>query len=583
VRIVHFDNTDCGTLVGANTKQVTLETVAGSGDNRRLRIGFESRTALRRLSCVPDGWSPMATQRATRCGAYTTTAKAEAVYGIGSKERSAGLVHEESLKPAEPNLRAQDGGVRPVAKAVVVGSGPNGLAAALAFARAGLDVTVLEAHDEIGGGTRSGESLGPGLVVDHCAAFHPLAVASPALAGLEHYGLRWAWPEIDCAHPLDQGPAGLLHRSVETTGNGLGADGRKWRLLFEGPSKRYADVAPDLLGPVVHLPRRPFLLARFGAPAVLPATTLGRLFSTEQARALLAGVAAHAMRPLTEPFSSAIGIGIITAGHRNGWPVVVGGTHSIAHSLQAALLDLGGRIETGVRVTTARQLPRAAVTVFDLAPGAVADILADRLPSRSQRAYRRFRHGPATFKVDFAVEGSVPWSDPDVARAGTVHLGGSADEVTFVESEVTRGRMPERPFVLVGQQYVADPSRSRGSTNPLYAYAHVPAGYIGDATEVITAQIERFAPGFRDCILAVVATGPAELAAGNANFVSGDILTGANSPRQLLLGPRPGQDPYRTGLPGHYLCSAATPPGPGAHGMAGMHAARRALKDLRWA
>ena len=465
--------------------------------------------------------------------------------------------------------------------AVVVGSGPNGLAAGLTLARAGVDVTVLEAADEIGGGTRTVDTLGSGLVVDHCAGFHPMAVNSPALAGLAAYGLEWAWPEIDCAHPLDEEPAALLFRSVAQTADGLGArDGRRWRRLFAATSRSYAELAPDLLGPVVHLPARPLLLARFGAPTALPAALLSRVFSSERARALFTGTAAHAMRPLTEPFSSAIGMGILTAGHHNGWPVAVGGSQKIAEALASALLDLGGKIETGVRVTALTQLPKTDIVMLNLSPSAIAGLYGDLLPSSTRRAYRRFRRGPAAFKVDFAVEEGVPWRDPAVGRAGTVHLGGSAAEVVALEKQVAAGSMPQRPFVLVGQQYVADPSRSRGNTHPLYAYAHVPAGYDGDASEAIIAQIERFAPGFRDRIVNRHVTSAAAFGAGNANFAGGDILTGANTPKQLLLGPRPGRDPYRTGTRGVYLSSAAAPPGPGAHGMAGQHAARRALADL---
>lgn len=464
--------------------------------------------------------------------------------------------------------------------AVVVGGGPNGLAAATGLADAGLSVTVLEAGDEIGGGTRTGEPLGPGLLVDHCAAFHPMAVASPALAGLEAYGLRWARPEIDCVHPLDDGSAAALYRSVATTAAGLGVDGRTWTALFAGPSRRYDDLAVDVLGPVVHVPQRPLLLARFGMPTAVPAAVLGRVFRTRRARALFAGVAAHAMRPLTEPFSSAIGTGLLTAGHHDGWPVAVGGSRAITDAMAARFVDLGGKIETGVRVTRPSELPAADVTMFDLAPAAVAAILGDLLPGRTRRAYRRFRRGIGSVKVDYAVAGGVPWTAAEATRAGTVHLAGTAAEVAAAERDAVSGRMPERPFTLVGQQYLADPTRSSGDTHPVYAYAHVPFGWDGDPEPVITAQIERFAPGFRERVVATHVTTTAGFEAADANLVGGDILTGAKDPVQLLLGPRPGADPYRTGLPGRYLCSAAAPPGPGAHGMAGFHAARRALSDL---
>ncbi|WGX94965.1 NAD(P)/FAD-dependent oxidoreductase [Nocardioides sp. L-11A] len=463
---------------------------------------------------------------------------------------------------------------------LVIGSGPNGLAAALTLARAGAQVTVLEAQDEIGGGTRTVQPFGEGILVDHCAAIHPMALQSPALAGLDRYGLRWAWPEIDAAHPLDGAAPALLHRSVEATAAGLGVDARRWRMLFGGPSRAYDRLAADILGPVVHLPRHPFLLGRFGAPTVLPAALLARLFRTEQARALLLGTTAHAMRPLTEIVSSAIGMGILTAGHHDGWPVVVGGTQALTDAMAKALADLGGKIETGVPVTALDQLPPADAVLLNLAPSAALRLYGDRLPAGTRRAYRRHRPGPAAYKVDFAVEQGVPWRDTELGRAGTLHLGGGAAEIVANERAVASGRMPERPFVLLGQQYLADPSRSRGDIHPVYSYAHVPSGYDGDATDAIVAQIERFAPGFRERIVGLRVTRPAGFTAGNANYVGGDILTGAKSPAALLLGPRPGRNPYRTGARGVYLCSAATPPGPGAHGMAGYRAAQLAIRDL---
>jgi phytoene dehydrogenase-like protein len=470
--------------------------------------------------------------------------------------------------------------VRAMADVIVIGSGPNGLAAALTLARAGANVTVLEATEEIGGGTRTVQPFGDGILVDHCAAIHPMAVQSPALAGLGEHGLSWAWPEIDAAHPLDDGHAALLHRSVDATAAGLGRDSHRWKLLFGAPSRAYGKLADDILGPVVHIPRHPLLMGRFGTPTVLPAALLARFFRTEQARALFLGTTAHAMRPLTEVVSSAIGIGILTAGHHDGWPVAVGGTQAITTALAAALVDLGGKIETGVPITSLTQLPHTDAVLLNLSPHAALDLYGDRLPAGTRRSYRRYRHGPAAYKVDFAVEGGVPWRDPEVGRAGTVHLSGGAAEIVANEKSVATGRLPERPFVLLGQQYLADPSRSRGNVHPVYSYAHVPAGYAGDATEAVIAQIERFAPGFRERILDQHVTSPAQFTAGNANYVSGDILTGSKTPGALLLGPRPGRNPYRTGVPGVYLCSAAAPPGPGAHGMVGYRAAQLAIRDL---
>jgi phytoene dehydrogenase-like protein len=308
---------------------------------------------------------------------------------------------------------------------------------------------------------------------------------------------------------------------------------------------------------------------------------LARVFGSTEAQALFGGVAAHAFRPLHLPMTSAIGVGILTAGHRYGWAVAEGGSRAITDAMAAALAEMGGRIETGVRVKSAADLPPAPITIFDLSPESIADILGDQLTARVSRAYRRFRRGPGAFKVDFAIEGGVPWTNPEAHRSGTVHLGGTFAEIAQTEREITAGRMPERPFVLVGQQYLADPQRSVGNVHPVWTYAHVPNGYSGDATEAVIAQMERFAPGFRERIVGLVTHSPADFAAANANFAGGDILTGAKDIRQLTFGPRATISPYSTGTDGYYICSAATPPGPGAHGMCGAHAARRALDDLQ--
>lgn len=476
--------------------------------------------------------------------------------------------------------------------AVVVGSGPNGLACAAALAREGVEVTVLEAAGTIGGGTRTEELTLPGLLHDVCSAVHPMAAGSPFLRSFQ---IEWRWPEVDCAHPLDDGSAGVLLRSLDATAQGLGEDGRAWRRVF-GLAEGFEPLTEDLFRPVLHAPRHPLRLLRFGIPAALPAMLLARVWKTPQARALFAGVAAHALAPLHLPMSSSVGMALTSACHAFGWPVARGGSRTITDALAAEVVANGGRIETGCRVESladigvdpsgSAALPRAQgeapnAVVFDLAPGAVARIAGDRLPARTRRAYRAYKHGPAAFKVDFAVEGGVPWTSEDCRRAGTVHVAGPLEEVVAGERDINRGRMPERPFVLVAQQYLADPSRSNGDVHPVWSYAHVPNGYPGDATEAVIAQIERFAPGFRERILATAVRTPGEFAAYNANYVGGDIITGANNPWQVTIRPRLALDPYSTGAPGLFICSAATPPGAGVHGMNGYNAAQSVLRSLR--
>ncbi|MEU4498316.1 NAD(P)/FAD-dependent oxidoreductase [Streptomyces sp. NPDC023998] len=466
--------------------------------------------------------------------------------------------------------------------AIVVGAGPNGLAAAVALAQQGVSVTVLEAAEEIGGGTRSSELTVPGVLHDHCSAVHPMGVGSPFLRslGLERYGLEWAWPEIDLAHPLDSGRAGVLVRSLDRTAAGLGPDGPSWRRLFGPLASGFDALAEDLLRPVMHVPRHPVHLVRFGLRALRPATWVARRWQTEQARALFAGMGAHAFHPLTRPTTAAVGLMLAAAGHRYGWPVARGGSRVIGEALAALLKELGGTIETGVRVRCLDELPPYRTVLLDVAPGAAADICGDRMPTRVRRPYRRYRHGPGAFKVDLAVEGGVPWTNSSCLRAGTVHLGGTLEEVVHAERETGRGRMPERPFVLLAQQYLADPGRSAGTIHPVYAYAHVPHGYTGDATDAVLNRIEQFAPGFRERIVGTFVRSTAELPHYNPNYVGGDIITGANTAVQVALRPRMALDPYSTGIPGVFLCSAATPPGAGIHGMSGYHAARSALRFL---
>ncbi len=466
--------------------------------------------------------------------------------------------------------------------AVVVGAGPNGLACAATLATRGVGVTVIEAAKTIGGGARTSELTVPGLLHDDCSATHPFSPSSTALSALDlgRHGLEWAWPEVDLAHPFDDGSAAAMLRSIEETATGLGPAGAAWKRLF-GPSSECFDVlSEDIMRPLPHVPRHPIRLTRFGLRALPPVSLLARALPTPQARALFGGTAAHSFSPFSRPLSSAAGMALTCACHHNGWPVARGGSGAIAEALAAVVREHGGRIETGRRVSSLAELPAADTVVLDLAPQGIVDIAADRLPPRVARAYRRYRHGPGAFKVDLAVEGGVPWVDEASRRAGTVHVIGSFEEIAAAEQEVNRGRMPQRPFVLVGQQYLADPSRSQGNVHPVWAYAHVPHDYPGDATDSLLDQIERFAPGLRERIVGRHIRSTADLAAYNANYIGGDIITGANTPLQSVSRPRLALDPYATGIPGVFVCSAATPPGAGASGMSGYNAAQSVLRAL---
>lgn len=465
--------------------------------------------------------------------------------------------------------------------AVVVGSGPNGLAAAVRLAQEGVQVRVLEAKDTLGGGARSVRSEA-GLVHDACSAIHPTGAASPffrSLALAEH-GLHWRWPQIDLAHPLDSGSAGVLLRDLERTAELLGEDGAAWLRLFGPLSSSFDELVEDVFRPVAHWPSHPLRLARFGVDALAPASWTARRWTTPEARALFGGVAAHAFHRLSTPLSSSVGLMLGAAGHAHGWPVAQGGSQSISNALASLLGALGGTVETGVAVDSLDGLGRPDVVLLDVSPRAALAICGDRLPPRTARAYRRYRYGPAAYKVDVDLRGDVPWTNEACRRAGTVHVGGTFEEIAAAERDIVRGTMPARPFVLVAQQYLADPSRSVGELNPVWAYAHVPHGHPGNVTQAILDQIERFAPGFRERVVATSVRSVRGLQEHNANYVGGDISVGANTPRQLVLRPRVALDPYRTGIPGVYLCSSATPPGPGVHGMCGYNAAQSALGHL---
>ncbi|MGC3022247.1 MULTISPECIES: phytoene desaturase family protein [unclassified Brevibacterium] len=472
--------------------------------------------------------------------------------------------------------------------AAVIGSGPNGLAAAITLAAADVSVTVYEADDHVGGGARSSELTLPGLVHDDCSSHHPFGLASEfaRVFPLEQHGLHWAHTEVEFAHPLDDGRGASAVRSVVETSRTLGADAQRYRTFFSPVASRMPTVADEFLQSLIHLPRHPFHLAMLGARAALPAAAVARYFRTEEARALWSGVAAHTFGPFNAPLSSAIGTSLASAAHYFGWPVAVGGSGRITSAMESLLLSLGGRVETGRRVEDVRDLGNPDVLMLNTGPAEAARIAGNSLPVRAVRSLERWKNGPAAFKLALAVDGGIPWTYEPSRGAGTVHLSGSYEETAFAESETSKGRMPEKPFVLLAQQHLADPGRGKGSLVPIDCYAHVPQGFTGDATESILAQIERFAPGCRDRILAVTPRGTTAIESLNANFVGGDILTGRKDPLQLVLGPTPGFSPYRLSAPsggrsGIYLCSAAVPPGPGAHGMCGYLAAKQSLKETQ--
>ena len=468
--------------------------------------------------------------------------------------------------------------------AVVVGGGPNGLAAAITLARAGRSVTVLEAASTVGGGVRSAETTLPGFVHDVCSAIYPFGRTSPffADARLEARGLRWVEPPIPFGHPLDDGSAVLAHRDVERTAAGLGRDGDAYRRLFGPLAEDWHRLASDLLAPIriPFSPWRAVRLARFGFDALQPATLAARRFRGERARALFAGAAAHSIMPLTGPGSSAFALVMLATAHADGWPFAAGGAGRIADALSAELTALGGTIEVARSVRGIEDLPPHRVALFDLTPRQLLTIAGDRLGGGYRRALERYRYGPGVFKLDLAIEGEIPWRAAELREAGTVHLGGTFEEIARSEAQVAAGRAPDRPFVLLAQQSLFDRSRASEGRNTVWAYCHVPNGSPTDMTDAILGQIERFAPGFRDRILATVATGPSDLERYNPNDVGGDIAGGRNDLRQLLFRPTLRLDPYATPDPSIFICSASTPPGGGVHGMCGVHAARSAERRL---
>ncbi len=464
--------------------------------------------------------------------------------------------------------------------AVVVGSGPNGLVAAATLAGEGLSVLVLEAEDTLGGGARSAELTLPGFVHDTCSTVWSLGLASKAMRELplEEHGVEWVQPDLPLANPLDGAPAALLHRSVDMTAEGLGVDANAYRRLMGPLVGAGFSLVDGLLSPF-QLPRHPVKLARYGISGVRSARGLGRSrFETEAAAALLGGLAAHSILSLRAPITAGYGLMLGVAAHLVGYPFAQGGSQQVTEALLSIIGSQGGEIRSGTRVTDLDEVPSARAVLLDVSARNADQIVGDRFPGRYRKALTRFRYGAGVHKVDWALDGPVPWADPDVARAGTVHVGGTLEETVAAEGEVAAGRHPERPWVLACQASGFDPTRAPEGQHAFWAYCHVPNGSTVDMTDRIEAQIERFAPGFRDRILARHVMGTSDVEARNANFIGGDINAGAADLAQFIRRPTLGLDPWRTPAKGVYLCSSSTPPGGGVHGMCGWHAAQSALK-----
>jgi phytoene dehydrogenase-like protein len=468
--------------------------------------------------------------------------------------------------------------------AVVVGAGPNGLAAAIELARNGRSVLVVERNETVGGGSRSAELTLPGFTHDVCSAIHPLGRASPFFAQLDlaAHGLEWIEPPIQIAHPLDDGSAALVRRSVDETARTLGEDARTYRRLIKPIVRDWDLIARDMLGPFrpFAAARHPTALGRYGLLAIQPASWIARRFHSPQARALLAGCTAHSMLRLDQLASGAFGMTLLASAHAVGWPMPRGGSQRIADALADELRSLGGEIRTGVEVGSVDELPAHRAVLLDLTPQGVLRVSGDRLHGLYAAELRRYRYGPGSFKVDLALDGPIPWRNPDLLQAGTVHLGGTFEEIAASERAVSDGRVPDRPFVLVAQQSLFDSTRAPDSKQTVWAYCHVPSGASVDMTERIHDQIERFAPGFRERILAVSVKGPAELERYNPNYVGGDINGGLQGLTQLFTRPAVRLDPYSTPDPSIFICSSSTPPGGGVHGLCGYHAARSALRGV---
>jgi len=466
--------------------------------------------------------------------------------------------------------------------AIVVGSGPNGLAASITLAKAGCSVLLLEAKETIGGGTRSSELTLPGFMHDICSAIHPLGVASPLFRKLDlpRHGLEWINPPACVAHPLDDGTAVTLERSVDKTAGLLGKDEAAYRRLMAPLTRDVDKLLPDLLGPF-RLPRHPLAMLRFAPRAVRSARTLAEsVFKTERSRALFAGLGAHSILPLEQPSSAAFGLVLSLVGHAVGWPLARGGSQRIADALAGCFRSLGGNIETGVSVKSLDELPQARAVLLDVTPRQLVRLAGARLPAAYRKRLAAHRYGPGVFKMDWALSAPIPWKARECLRAATVHCGGTLEEIAASERAVWRGEHPEKPFVILAQQSLFDPTRAPSGNHTAWGYCHVPHGSNIDMTERIESQIERFAPGFRECVLARSVMSPADLEVYNPNYIGGDIAGGAQNFWQLFARPALRRRVYSTPLKGVYICSSSAPPGAGVHGMCGYHAARAALRNI---
>lgn len=466
-------------------------------------------------------------------------------------------------------------------KACVIGAGPNGLAAAIVLAQAGLEVEIFEAESQVGGAARTIELTLPGFHHDFGSAVHPMAVGSPFFSTLplQDYGLRWIHSPAPLAHPLDDGSAVLLERNLNDAESALGEDGLAWRSMMKPFADRWPELAHDILRPLPAWPRHPFLLARFAMDALPSARFLAqRRFHTERARALFAGLSAHSFLSLDQPLSASFGMVMGASAHAVGWPIPHGGSQSITNALSGYLAALGGRIRTSTRIESLRQLPPCDLTLCDLTPQQLLHISDNKLSPRYRNQLEKYRYGPGVFKVDYALASPIPWTAAECLRAATVHVGGSMQEIASSESAISQGRISQRPFVLVVQPTLFDPSRAPEGKHIAWAYCHVPNGSNTNHLEILEDQIERFAPGFRDCILARRVSAPADLEAMDANLIGGDISGGAVNLRQILF--RPTWRQYRTSAKDVYLCSSSTPPGGAVHGMCGYNAAQTALRYL---